>query len=201
MVQIQTADFRLADGRELRLSHAEPDGVVRGGLVVLHEAAGITDAVSEVVRGLAGEGWLVVVPHLPEELTEASALAATDIGFAWLAARAVSVDQIGVVGVGLGGSVALVVGARRDIGAAVTVAGVGILEPAVAGLPALVEIAAELRVPWLGLYRAENPTAEEVEKLRDAAGSAPVATDLVRYEAGTSEAWQRALNWFDAHLR
>ena len=201
MVQIQTADFRLDDGRELRLALAEPDGVVRGGLVVLHEAAGITDAVSEVVRGLAGEGWLVVVPHLPDEPTEAAALAATDIGFAWLAARSVSVDRIGVVGVELGWALALVVAARRDIGAAVTVAGTGILEPAVDGLPALVEVAGELRVPWLGLYNSDSPSEEEYEKLRDAASAAKVATDLVRYEAGTSEAWQRALNWFDAHLR
>jgi carboxymethylenebutenolidase len=201
MPQIQTEDVRLADGRALRLTHAEPDGVVRGGLVVLPEAAGVTDAVAEVVNGLAGEGWLVVVPHLPDALTEESALAATDIGFAWLAGRSVSGDRIGVVGVELGGSLALVVGARRGIGAVVTVAGVGILEPAVDGLPALVEIAGDLRVPWLGLYPSDSPSEEEVGKLRDAASAARVATDLVRYESGTSEAWQRALNWFDAHLR
>lgn len=221
MAQTHTADFRLDDGRALRLTYAEPDGVVRGGLVVLHESRGITDTVIGMVAGLAGEGWLVVVPHLyPEGSAEVGAdeardkvsalsgdsvLAATDIGFAWLAAREVPQDRIGVIGFELGGAVALVVAARRDIGAAVTVAGDGILEPLSDGLPALVEVAGELRVPWLGLYRSDavSPTAEEVDKLRDAASAAQVATDVVRFPfaSGAAEAWQRALNWFDAHLR
>lgn len=221
MAQTHTADARLDDGRALRLTYAEPDGVVRGGLVVLHEARGITDTTLGLVAGLAAEGWLVVVPHLypgaagsaevdadeardkVSALSGDSVLAATDIGFAWLARRDVVPDRIGVIGFELGGAVALVVAARRDIGAAVTVAGDGILEPLSAGLPALVEIAGELRVPWLGLYSTEGPSAEEVEKLRDAAAAAQVATDVVRFpfESGAPEAWQRALNWFDAHLR
>ncbi|MGW5050714.1 dienelactone hydrolase family protein [Actinokineospora sp. NPDC004072] len=221
MAQTHTTDHRLDDGRALRLTYAEPDGVVRGGLVVLHESRGITDTVTTMVAGLAAEGWLVVVPHLypsgsaevaaaeaadkVSELSGDSVLAATDIGFAWLAGRGVAADRIGVIGFELGGAVALVVAARRDIGAAVTVAGDGILEPLAEGLPALVEVAGELRVPWLGLYRADvdSPSAEEVAKLRDAADTAQVATDVVRFpfQTGAAEAWQRALNWFDAHLR
>ncbi len=223
MAQTRTEDFRLDDGRALRLTYAEPDGVTRGGLVVLHEARGITDAVRGMVAGLAAEGWLIVVPHLyPGEagsaevghdeardkvsgLSGESVLAASDIAFAWLARHRVMPDRIGVVGFELGGAVALVVAASRNIGAAVTVAGGGILEPLSDGLPALVEVAGDLRVPWLGLYREEGDdiTAEQVAKLREAAGTANVATDVVRFpfETGAFEAWQRALNWFDAHLR
>ncbi|MGQ0839684.1 dienelactone hydrolase family protein [Actinokineospora sp.] len=223
MAQTRTEDFRLDDGRALRLTFAEPDGVTRGGLVVLHEARGITDAVRGMVTGLAAEGWLVVVPHLyageagstevdhheardkVSELSGDSVLAATDIAFAWLAGYEVAADRIGVIGFELGGAVALVVAARRDIGAAVTVAGGGILEPLSDGLPALVEVAGELRCPWLGLYREEGDdiSAEQVEKLREAASAANIASDVVRFpfESGASEAWQRALNWFDAHLR
>ncbi|WP_285505233.1 dienelactone hydrolase family protein [Actinokineospora sp. NBRC 105648] len=224
MAQTRTEDFRLDDGRALRLSYAEPDGVTRGGLVVLHEARGITDAVTGIVTGLAAEGWLVVVPHLypgaegsaevghaeaadkVSELSGDSALAATDIAFAWLARHGLTADRIGVIGFELGGAVALVVAAGRDIGAAVTVSGGGILEPLSHGLPALVEVAGELRVPWLGLYRDDSGdgiSPEQVEKLREAASTAKIATDVVRYhfDTGASEAWQRALNWFDAHLR
>lgn len=221
MAQTRTEDFRLADGRALRLTYAEPDRVTRGGLVVLHEARGITEAVLAMVAGLAAEGWLIVVPHLYQggsaevdhaqardkvhELSGESVLAATDIAFAWLAARKVNLDRIGVIGFELGGSVALVVAASRTIGAAVTVAGGGIIEPLTAGLPALIEVAPDLRVPWLGLYRTEGDdiTEPQVEKLRDAASTASVATDVVRFafETGGFEAWQRALNWFDAHLR
>ncbi|MBM7771280.1 carboxymethylenebutenolidase [Actinokineospora baliensis] len=220
MAQTRTEDFRLDDGRALRLTYAEPDGVTRGGLVVLHEARGITDTTTAMVARLAGEGWLVVVPHLyPGEagsaeighdeardkvsgLSGESVLAATDIGFAWLAGHGLAADRIGVIGFELGGSVALVVAASRDIGAAVTVSGDGILEPLSDGLPALIEVAGELRVPWLGLYREDSDTAT-VEKLREAAAAAKIATDVVRYrpEPGAPEAWARALNWFDAHLR
>ncbi|WP_018683403.1 dienelactone hydrolase family protein [Actinokineospora enzanensis] len=224
MAQTRTEDFRLDDGRALRVTYAEPDGVTRGGLVVLHEARGITDTVTRMVAGLAEEGWLVVVPHLYageagsaevghdeardklSELSGESVLAATDIGFAWLARHGLTADRIGVMGFELGGAVALVVGASRDIGAAVTVSGGGILEPLSAGLPALVEVAGDLRVPWLGLYPEAGEAAigqEQVAKLREAAGTAKVATDVVRYrsDSGAAEAWQRALNWFDAHLR
>lgn len=223
MAETRTEDFRLSDGRGLRVTYAEPERVTRGGLVVLHEARGVTETVHDMVRSLAAEGWLIVVPHLypgesgsaevdPDEardrvsgLSGESVLAATDIAFAWLGRHGLDADRIGVIGFELGGAVALVVAAGRDIGAAVTVAGGGILEPLSDGLPALVEVAGDLRCPWLGLYRDEGDdiSADEVEKLREAASAARVATDVVRYhfESGADQAWQRALNWFDAHLR
>ena len=221
MAETRTEDFRLDDGRALRLTFAEPDGVTRGGLVVLHEARGITDGVRAMVSGLAAEGWLVVVPHLYDSevdeighdevndkvstLSGESVLAATDIAFAWLAGYEVTADRIGVIGFELGGSVALVVAASRAIGAAVTVDGGGILEPLSHGLPALVEVAGELHCPWLGLYHSagDDITEDQVDKLREAASTARFASDVVRYNfsSGDAEAWQRALNWFDAHLR
>ncbi len=50
-----------------------------------------------------------------------------------------------------------------------------------------------------------------MEQLRDAAAASGVVTDVVRYPGANHrfdadpkaavEAWQRTLNWFDAHLR
>lgn len=223
MADTRTEDVRLDDGRALRLTFAEPDGVTRGGIVVLHESRGVTDGVRGMVTGLAAEGWLVVVPHLypgesgsaevdheqvPDKLstlTGESVLAATDIAFAWLAGHDLTADRIGVIGFELGGAVAMVVAAGRGIGAAVTVAGGGILAPLSDSLPALVDVAGDLRCPWLGLYQEQDEqiTVQEVEALREAAAGAAVASDVVRFhfEPGAFEAWQRALNWFDAHLR
>ncbi|GAA3890722.1 dienelactone hydrolase family protein [Saccharothrix violaceirubra] len=226
MTPTRTETLSLTDGRELRLTVAEPENAVRGGLVVLHEARGVTDEVRRLVSGLAGEGWLAVAPHLypgdgdevaGEEvgarvgaLSGEAVLNDTDVAFLWLEQRGVSRDQLGVMGFDLGGSVAMVVAASRSIGAAVTVGGGGIVQPLSAGLPALLEIAPELACPWLGLYGDEVPVVE-VEKLRDAAETASVVTDVVRFPdtghrfdaspAAGAEAWQRALNWFDAHLR
>lgn len=233
MTHRRTEQLPLADGSQLRLTVAEPGspdsrGVpVRGGIVVVPEARGVTDAVRDLAGGLAGEGWLVVVPHLYHRdgtdelpvdgdldqqvarLSADSVLADTDASFHWLAGRHVTPDRMGVVGFGLGGSVALIVAARRDLGAAVSVAAPGVMRPLSGTLPTLVEAAPELRCPWLGIFASDEQVPdEEVHKLRDAAASAATATDLVHFghrldddQASVAEAWTRTLNWFDSHMR
>jgi carboxymethylenebutenolidase len=230
MMQRSLEQIPLSDGSILRLTVATPESAVRGGIVVGVEARGVTDAVWKLAAGLAGEGWLAVIPHLyhrdgidglPEDgddngdtvrrhverLTAESLHADTDAAFGWLARRGVSADRIGVVGFGLGGAVALIVAAHRDLGAAVTVGGIGVIEPVAATLPALVGVAPDLRCPWLGIYGQDGEVPEEeVHKLRDAAHSARVATDLVHCcfdtdQSVAPEAWARTLNWFGSHLR
>ena len=84
---------------------------------------------------------------------------------------------------------------------------------------ALIGEAASLQTPWLGLFGDEDgsiPVAD-VEALREALGSAPVATEIVRYpgaqhgfhcdareenyHAGAAaDVWVRTLAWLDADL-
>lgn len=228
MTQTRTEIIELTDGRSVCLTAAEPDRPVRGGLVVLHEARGVTDVVRGLAASLAEEGWLTVAPHLYGERTEVAAtdvpeqlgrlsgesvLADTDLAAVWLAERGVATDRTGVIGFDLGGAAALVVASRRTVGAAVSVAGGGITEPLADGLPALVDVAGELACPWLGIYGDQDEAipAESVRKLRDAAATAEVATDVVLFTGSGSrfdqdpevgaEAWARTLNWFDLHLR
>ncbi|WP_243790904.1 dienelactone hydrolase family protein [Saccharopolyspora gloriosae] len=234
MTETRTETLALTDGTELRLTVAEPENVVRGGLVVLHEARGVTDRVRSLVGALADEGWLTVAPHLyhregtdefsdehaeeqvldqVQRLSGESILADSDASFVWLTDQGVPGDRQGVIGFDIGGSAALVVAASRSLGAAVTVGGGGILSPLSEGLPALVEIAGELAGPWLGIYGEQDARipADEVDKLREAAATARVATDVVHFTGSEHrfdtdidaavEAWQRARNWFDTHLR
>jgi carboxymethylenebutenolidase len=218
----------LPDGSELRLTVAAPESAIRGGIVVVPEARGVTDAVWQLAEGLAGEGWLAVIPHLyhrdgvgelpedgdPEQvrrhvagLSAESVDADTDASLRWLAQRDITADRIGVVGFGLGGALALIVATQRDLGAAVTVGGIGVVQPVAPTLPPLVDVAPDLRCPWLGIYEADSEIPDpEVHKLRDAAHSAQVATDLVHYPLDTDrctaeETWARTLNWFGSHLR
>src|SRR5690349_12842181 len=97
MTETRTETYRLPDGRAAVLTVAEPERVVRGGLVVLHEARGVTDTVRLLVSAFAAEGWLTVAPHLyhdegalsqeeqVRQLSGDSVLADTDIAFAVLA--------------------------------------------------------------------------------------------------------------------
>jgi carboxymethylenebutenolidase len=80
------------------------------------------------------------------------------------------------------------------------------------------ELASSLQAPWLGLYgdKDQGIPVDDVEKLRVAAGSAKVDTDVVRYpeadhgfhcdarpsyhEASAKDAWNRALSWFGRYL-
>jgi carboxymethylenebutenolidase len=209
MTSTSTVDYQRTDGGTLRLTFSEPEGALRGGLVVLHEADGVTDGVKLLLASLATEGWLTVTPHLEnEELTQQDLLDATDLTLAWLVERGVQADLLGVMGFDLGGTAALVVASHRRLGAAVSVGGQQTAE-----LPALVEIAGRLTSPWLGMYgdAGDEAGGAEVERLRDAAASAKVATNVVHYPGANhrfdadpgaaAEAWQRTLNWFDAHLR
>lgn len=232
MTDIRTETVPLVDGSALRLTVAEPVSSVRGGIVVLHEARGVTEAVRGLVSGLAGDGWLVVAPHLyhrdgadelhgddgevqqqVDRLDGDQVMADCDTAFGWLAEHDVTSDRMGVLGFDLGGAVALLVSAKRTLGAAVTVAGKSVSEGPSAALPALVEAASGLTCPWLGIY-GENDVGErdpEIEELRAAATRSEMATDLVGYpQAGhrfdsdpdaAADAWQRTLNWFDSHLR
>ncbi|KZB81717.1 dienelactone hydrolase family protein [Amycolatopsis regifaucium] len=210
MTLTTTVEHQHVDGHTLRLTFAEPEGVVRGGLVVLHEEAEeVEEGLGLLLAGLAGEGWLTVTPHLDrDDLTQRDLLDATDATLAWLSERGVQADLVGVVGFDLGGTAALVVASNRRLGAAVSVGGQGVAE-----LPVLVEIAGRLTSPWLGMYgdAGDEAGGAQFEQLRDAAASAGVATDVVRYPGANhrfdadpdaaAEAWQRTLNWFDAHLR
>jgi carboxymethylenebutenolidase len=208
MTQTHTELYDREDGRAIELTYAEPDNVVRGGLVVLHEADGITDGVLLLIASLAAEGWLAVAPHIEGAPAREDVLAATDVTLAWLVDHGVGADLLGVVGFDLGGTAALVVASNRKLGAAVSVGGQGGGE-----LPALVEIAGKLTSPWLGIYgdAGDDLAAAEVEQLRDAAATSGTVTNVVRYAGANHrfdadpkaavEAWQRTLSWFDAHLR
>lgn len=156
MTSTSTVDYQRTDGPSRRLTFAEPEGALRGGLVVLHEADGVTDGVKLLLASLATEGWLTVTPHLDgQPLTQQDLLDATDITLAWLVERGVQGDLLGVMGFDLGGTAALVVASHRKLGAAVSVGGQQAVE-----LPALVEIAGE----------AHQPVARHVRRLRRRGG-------------------------------
>ncbi|HKA84299.1 MAG TPA: dienelactone hydrolase family protein, partial [Acidimicrobiales bacterium] len=84
--------------------------------------------------------------------------------------------------------------------------------------PPLLELAPDLRTPWLGLFGDRDPsiTVDDVEALAAAAAKAAVPTEVERYpDAGHGfhrdgsaayhaesavDAWRRTLDWFARHL-
>lgn len=222
---------------ETPLSIAHPETLPYGGVVVLHEAFGVTPHIEAVCQRLADAGWLGVAPHLfhrtgdpvlPTDdfsqvvphmraLTPDGILEDVDAALDFLGDAGFPSDTCGVVGFCAGGSIALYTAVERPIGAAVTYYGGGVIEGRF-GLPSLVELAPRLRAPWLGLYgdRDRGIPVEQVDALAEAAATAEVHTEVVRYpdaghafnrdgdtpyvEAAASDAWMRTLDWFADNL-
>jgi carboxymethylenebutenolidase len=186
---------------ETPLSVHEPVGRVKGGVVVVQEAFGVTDHIEDIGRRLAAAGWLAVAPHLfhragdptyayddrsawptVRSLTAEGILEDLDAAFARIDAAGIAPDGTGIVGFCMGGTVAFVAACERTVGASVTFYGGGVREGRF-GFPALVDIADRLEAPWLGLYGDEDTgiPVDDVEALRKAAVAAPVPTEVVRY--------------------
>ena len=219
------------------LTIREPDSSPKGGVVVVQEAFGVNDHIVDVAGRFADAGYLAVVPHvfhrtgdpvLPYDdmsqiiphftaLTADGILADVDAALAHLAGAGIAAVQTGVVGFCMGGTVALAVATRRDVGAAVTFYGGG-LSAGRFGFDPLIEEAPRLRAPWLGLFGDldEGIPVDEVERLRAAAVSSGQATEVVRYadaghgfhcdqresyhEPSARDAWVRTIAFFDEHL-
>jgi carboxymethylenebutenolidase len=222
---------------ETPLSIHHPDGPAAGGVVVVQEAFGVVPHIEDVCQRLADVGWLAVAPHLYHRtgdpvlpyddfsqarphaaaLTADGVLADVDAALAFIEGAGFPADTAGVVGFCMGGTIALAVAVERQVGAAVTYYGSGILAGRF-GFPPMVESAPKLRAPWLGLFgdRDRNIPVDAVEQLAAAAAEADVPTEVIRYPdaghgfnrdrspdhdaAAADDAWMRTLDWFADRL-
>jgi carboxymethylenebutenolidase len=227
-----------ADG-PMAVFEAAPDGDARGAVVVIQEAFGVNAHIRDVTERFSAAGYHAVAPAyfhragggavedytdfsaifpLFEGLTDEGILADTDAALAHLRAASFADGQIGVVGFCFGGRATFLTCLRRALGAGAGFYGGGIASKGALPFPALIDEAADLRTPWLGLFGDEDASipVADVERLRDALAAAPVPTEVVRYpgaphgfhcdaradyhEVSATDAFARALAWFDAHL-
>jgi carboxymethylenebutenolidase len=153
-----------------------------------------------------------------EGLDDEGVLVDVDASVAHLRAAGLTDGQIGIVGFCFGGRVTFLVAAERSLGAAVGFYGGGIVTARFPVFPALVDRSSTLKTPWLGLFGDLDASipVEDVETLRAALADAPVDAEVVRYEdanhgfhcdvrpsfheSAATDAWDRTLRWFDAHL-
>jgi carboxymethylenebutenolidase len=217
---------------------AEPaSGPPRGAVLVVQEAFGLTSHIESICRRLADAGHVAVAPALfhrsgspvfeygdfdkvmpvMQELQADGIRADLDATFDHLAELGFSPGRIGIVGFCMGGTVSLVAGVERPLGAAVTYYGGGVTQGRF-GFEPTAELAPRLQSPWLGLFGDldQGIPVDDVEALRAAAATASVDTEVVRYaeaahgfncderdayhEASATDAWSRTLAWFDRHL-
>jgi carboxymethylenebutenolidase len=220
------------------LFEAAPEANPLGAVIVVQEAFGVNDHIEDVVRRFAAAGFHAVAPHLyhrdgvnalPYDMAAAKPhmdrltidglradLAET---LEHLAGKGFAMPSTGIVGFCMGGTVAAFGATEQPLGAAVSFYGGGITKGRF-GIPPLIDIAASLQAPWLGLYGDLDPTipVDDVERLRVAAAKADVPTSIVRYpdaghafhcdarpsnyhETSARDAWEKAVGWLGRHLR
>jgi carboxymethylenebutenolidase len=224
------------------LYEAKPDAAT-AAVVLIQEAYGVNDHIADVARRLAAAGYHTVAPHLfhrdgvntlpydfetakphLDNLTSEDLLADVGASLDYLVAQGFLPPSVGILGFCMGGSVALLAASApafqdgRAFGAAVTFYGGGVSQPRF-GMPALLDVAAGLASPWLGLFGDRDPgiPVDDVEQLRDVVTNAPVPTSIVRYpeaghafhcdarpsnyhEASATDAWSKTLDWFGRYL-
>jgi len=207
-------------------------------VIVIQEAFGVNGHIRNVADRFADEGFLAVAPQLfhrdgspeipyddyPSAMTFMANLtkqgitndlnATTD----FLATLGYRAPNIAAVGYCMGGTVAFFAATLGTIGAAASFYGGGVATGRF-GLPPLLELAAELKSPWLGLYGDldQSIPVEQIEALREATDAVAVATEIVRYsdgqhgfhcdarpdaynETAARDAHARALAFFAEHL-
>jgi carboxymethylenebutenolidase len=153
-----------------------------------------------------------------EGLTDDGILMDADAAISYLRDAGHSDERIGIVGFCFGGRATFLVALNRKLGAAVGFYGGGIASKGALPFPALIDDAASLQTPWLGLFGDEDASipVDAVENLRGALVGAPVDTEVVRYagaghgfhcdaradyhETSARDAWARTLEWFGSHL-
>ena len=231
-VELDTADGPMAT------YVARPVGDARAAVIVVQEAFGVNGHIQDVTDRVASAGYLAVAPTLfhragggtapyddfakvlplYEGLTDDGVLMDLDAAVAHLATLGYGPDAVGTVGFCFGGRVTFLASVYRALGAAVGFYGGGIVTGRFPQFPPLVEHAAELKTPWLGLFGDADGgiPIEDVEALRTALVAARVPTEIVRYvgaehgfhcdqrpsfhPAAAADAWTRTLAWFDEHL-
>jgi carboxymethylenebutenolidase len=208
-------------------------------VIVMQEAFGVNAHIEDVARRAADAGYHAVAPHVfhrsgggtaPYDdfskvmpmfaaLDDSAILVDVDATVARLAVAGWSATQVGMVGFCMGGRVTFLAAARRRLGAAVSFYGGGIVTARFPQFPPLIDEAAGLQTPWLGLFgdQDESIPIADVERIRSEAATAAVATEVVRYPdaghgfhcdvrvdhynaAAAADGWSRTLSWFADRL-
>lgn len=224
----------------MRGYEAVPDGEPLGAVVVIQEAFGVNAHIEDVTRRLATAGYHAIAPDMFHRTgpgavvpygdfgpviqhfigigSDAAIISDVDATLEYLRGLGFGDPQIGILGFCFGGRVTFLMSSRRALGAAVGFYGGGIVTAPFPQFPALVEHAATIETPWLGLFgdRDESIPIADVEQLGKALEGAAVDAYVIRYpdaEHGfhcdaraaynpeaAADAWSRTLDWFALHL-
>lgn len=181
-----------------------PAGPVRGGLIVLHDAFGLTEPVERYCRAAAAAGWLAVAPYhyydvggreydrdsARDALGRLSLRGLTDDVTAardyLTERRRLDIGAVAVLGFSMGAFLAAWAGAEWELAAAVSVSPSRPDTGPLTGLPPLGELVRDRRTPWLGVLAEDDPQPSTTDV--SAARSVDAARDTADHRNGAGSA-------------
>lgn len=227
------------DGQQVPVYRAQPEGKKDLPVIlVISEIFGVHEHIADVARRFAKQGYLALAPELferqgdpraygsiPElqkevisKVPDAQVMKDLDACVAWAANNGGNTDKLGVTGFCWGGRITWLYAAHNpSVKAGVAWYGrlVGDKTERTPRHP--IDIAADLKVPVLGLYGAKDggiPLAS-VEKMKEALAQGSSKSEFVIYEdsghafhadyrpsyvkADAKDGWDRCLAWFKDH--
>jgi carboxymethylenebutenolidase len=208
-------------GVALRVAQINLPGIPRGAVILLGEVDRMGDQAVDLMNGLAEHGYESIAADLTaidRELDDDRAIGALHDLVAHLATREWHEQQVGVVGYGVGGRIALRAAAELNLGAAVSISPDGVTRDS-AHRPALVDSVRPVSTPWLGMFGADDADAprKAIARLADRlTDPSPAYTELVTYpgvdgdffhesaealgHAAMFDAWQRVIEWLNLRV-
>jgi carboxymethylenebutenolidase len=207
-------------GGTVRVAELYLGGVPRGAVILLCSPGALTADAIEGMNGLAEHGYESIAADLAHNATsDDTSLHDVQTLIDRLAGRGWSSEQIGVVGYGFGGRVALLAASEFALGAAISIDPSGVAASTDGGLSPLVDPGRGVRTSWLGMFGEldrHSPTASVAALGRSLRALSPVFTQIVSYpgvsgdfyrnslesiaHAAAFDSWQRVIEWLNARV-
>lgn len=202
------------------IAQVDLGGTPRGAVLVLSADGDVAYDVAVILNELAVHGYesvaadMATVQGTDDALVDVVAELVNHIG-----KRGWQSDQVGVIGYGRGGRLALLASSQLGLGAAVSISPSPLFTSDDRISPDISQFAATVRTPWLGMYGANDPALPDtacVEMDRMLRRIAPAYTQIVQYPgvggnfyrksneslelAASYDYWQRTVEWLNQYV-
>ncbi len=195
-------------------------GVPRGAVLVLSADGDFGSEIAPILNELAVHGYESIASDMaPVQGTDDALIEVVGELVHHIGKRGWQSEQIGVIGYGRGGRLALLASSQLGLGAAVSISPGPVFTSDGRLSPEITQLAATVRTPWLGMYGARDPAMPDaacVEMDRTLRRVAPAYTQIVQYPgvggnfyrkssesleiAASYDYWQRTIEWLNHYV-